>query len=385
MNQPKVCVGISVLTVLSFLFLLNPNSLARQQNENSEQGVEIFNGVQMSGNWFISYRSGYEQIQADDETIPDELIHSSEFVLKRSYFTLKKKLNDVYSVRYTQDLTVDREGSDAGNVETRLKYLYVKAQPNLGIDWLSGGWAEVGMVHRPWLDYEQKINSYRVQDNMAVERARIFNSADIGIVIGGNIGPKMDEEFLKNVDNSMSGKYVSFTLGVYNGGGYSGLEANINKVVAGRISVRPLANTIPEIQLSGYINIGKGNIVESPDFNQILGFIAYSGKNLTLTSQYHTGVGDFRARYIDPLDASRALENTGYSFFGEYIIPKTRFAVWGRFDHFEVDELSNDTQRYIGGVAYRINNNLRLVVNTEGTTIDNDIETVYEANLEISF
>lgn len=341
--------------------------------------------VEMSGNWFISYRDGYQQIQADDQTIPNELIHSSRFMLKRSYFTLKKNLSKTTSVRYTQDLTVDTEGGDAGNVETRLKYLYVKVQPEIQSSSITGTWMEFGMVHRPWLDYEQKINSYRVQDNMAIERARLFNSADFGMVFGGNIGPKMDRKFLSEVNGAMPGKYFSYVIGLYNGGGYSGAEMNVNKVVAARISVRPLADLFPYLQLSGYANIGKGNTEASPEFNQFLGFVAYTGRRLTLTSQFHHGIGDFRGRYVFPDDPSHSLQNEGYSFFTEYKIPNTSVAMWGRYDHFQVETVTSETRRYIGGLAYRFNKNLRVVVNTEGTTIDGDTETVYEVNLEISF
>ena len=378
------CIEVIVLLMV-LLVPLNGRAQSSGDTGSGTNVTQFMRGVEMSGNWFISFRDGYEQIQADDENIPDEYIHSSEFILKRSYFTLKKKLNDTYSVRYTQDLTVDREGGDAGNVETRLKYLYVKAQPEINSEIITGFWTEVGMVHRPWLDYEQKINSYRVQDNMAIERARLFNSADFGVVIGGNIGPAMDREFLSKVNASMPGKYFTYVIGIYNGGGYSGAETNTNKVIDGRISVRPLAESVPEIQLSTYVNFGKGNSAASPDFNQWLGFIAYTGKHLTFTSQVHSGVGDFRAQYVDINDPSKALKNSGYSFFSEYKIPKTQFAVWGRYDHFELENKADDTLRWIGGLSYRINTNLRIVANTEHTYINDDIEDVYEINLEISF
>ena len=371
-------------SLLLGVLLISVNQVIAQ-TDSTVSVSSFLEDVQMSGNWFISYRDGYQQIQADAENIPDELIHSSRFMLKRSYFTLKKNLSKTISVRYTQDLTVDTEGGDAGNVETRLKYLYVKVQPEVKNPILTGTWMEFGMVHRPWLDYEQKINSYRVQDNMAIERARLFNSADFGMVMGGNIGPKMDKAFLSEVNGAMPGKYFSYVIGLYNGGGYSGAELNTNKVVAARISVRPLAEVFPYLQISGYANLGKGNTEDSPEFNQFLGFVAYTGRRLTLTSQFHHGIGDFRGRYVFPNDPSHSLQNEGYSFFGEYKIPKTNVALWGRYDHFQVETVTSETRRYIGGLAYRFNKNLRVVVNTEGTTIDGDTETVYEANLEISF
>lgn len=352
--------------------------------DSDKKGIKIKDLVQMSGNWFIAYRNGISQTQADDV---DGLVRKevNGFVLKRSYFTLKKDLNETFSIRYTMDLTIDKEGNDAGNVETRLKYLYLKAKPKINSETLTGTWIEAGMVHRPWLDYEQKINTYRVQDNMFIERNKIFNSADFGVTIGGNIGPKMDKDFLKNYNGAMKGKYMSYSFGIYNGGGYSGEENNRNKVIAGRVSVRPLANSFPQLQLSGYFNTGKGNTEESPDFNQVLGFIAYTGKDLTLTGQYHNGKGDFRAKYVDENDPTKSLKNSGYSFFGEYRIQKTPLAIWGRYDSFTVKAINNETKRIIGGLTYRVNKNIRLVLNAEHNEKNKDKNDIYELNLEISF
>ena len=67
--------------------------------------------IDISGQWFLAYNYNNSS----------EL---SQFALKRGYFTVKTKMNDFLSARYTQDITLDKEGSDAGNVELRLKYLY---------------------------------------------------------------------------------------------------------------------------------------------------------------------------------------------------------------------------------------------------------------------
>ncbi len=377
------------LFILCLGVLLYAQQDSIQQNAKKEQptdGILIGNFVRMSGSWFIAYRDGYHQTHADENT-PSIKEHSSGMKLKRSYFTLKKDLTDVFSVRYTQDITIDKEGSDAGNVETRMKYLYLKIKPRVNSKTFTGLWAEIGMVHRPWLDYEQKINSYRVQDNMAIERNKIFNSADFGVTIGGNIGPKMDKQFLHEVNGAMKGKYCSYALGIYNGGGYSGAENNTNKVLSGRLSVRPFANQFPEFQMSAYFNTGKGNTEAEPDFNQLLGFVAWTGRNLTLTAQYHTGKGDFKGKYVKNADDSEALKNHGYSFFGEYKFGKTPWALWGRHDYFALErEVKDDiTRRYIGGISYRINKNIRVIANAEHTEHQGEKDNVYELNLEIVF
>ena len=368
--------------VLMIGMIFNVFSQVQNNNSTEKKGINIGNLVEMSGNWFIAYRDGVQQVQAD-ANVTAVNPHSSAFVLKRSYFTLKKDIDKTFSVRYTMDLTIDEEGDDAGNVETRLKYLYLKAK--LKSDFFTGTSIEAGMVHRPWLDYEQKINTYRVQDNMFIERNKIFNSADFGIMLQGNIGPKMDKDFLQNVNNSMKGKYASYAIGIYNGGGYSGAELNNNKVIAGRLSFRPFANSFPELQFSTYFNTGRGNSEYSPDFNQVIGFAGYTGKQITLTAQFHTGEGDFRALYVDENAPSVALDNHGYSFFIEYKLKKTPFAIWGRYDIFEVDQIDNDTERIIAGLTYKVNDYIRQVGNTEITTQSDEKENILELNLEIVF
>lgn len=88
----------------------------------------------------------------------------SKFSLKRGYVTFKKQFNKTLSVRFTQDITLDKEGSDAGNVEMRLKYCYLKIKPQFGF--LKSSYLEVGLVHSPWIDYEQKIKIKRLREEL---------------------------------------------------------------------------------------------------------------------------------------------------------------------------------------------------------------------------
>lgn len=347
----------------------------------AEADVDLGN-VQMSGNWFISYQSQH----FDGESGKN---NTNKFLLKRSYFTLKKDINENYSVRYTQDLTIDGEGDDAGNVETRLKYLYLKAKPHFKSDFFTDTFIEIGMVHTPWLDYEQKVNTYRVQNNMFSERNKLLKSADFGITLAGNIGGKMDKAFLSNTNAGFKGKHASYMLGIYNGGGYSKPENNNNKMFAARVSYRPMPASFPQLHLSGYINFGKGNTSDSPDFNQFISLIGYTGNALTATAQFQTGTGDSAGKYVEADDPSKALDNSGYSLFAEYRFTDTPWALFGRYDKFDVDDtLDYDTKRYIGGVTYRINNFVRVVFATEHSEnphFSKDDYEIYDLNLEVSF
>jgi hypothetical protein len=297
---------------LILLVCFGPTLLISQNKVN-----DILNGVEMSGDWFL----------ATDFSKSEGQEWENKFIIKRSYFTLEKEINGRFSIRYTQDIAIDKEGNDAGNVETRMKYLYLKIKPKWE-GFISSPYFEIGMVHRPWITYEQKVNVYRVQGNMPSERNKLFNSAGFGILFGGNIGPKMNADYLKNVNGSMKGKFLSYAIGIYNGGGYASFEENSNKVFEGAIHFRPFSKTVPQIQLSQGFNIGKGNTPETPDFNQYIVLGGYFGKQFRISGQYQTGKGDFRGSYVEADDPNISLNNDGYSFFGEYIFKNVPIALF---------------------------------------------------------
>lgn len=360
-----------------FIFIAFNSSFAEEKKDST-----IFFGKQskdfisqhFEGNWFMGYR--YSDYDYDP---------INKFTLKRSYITFKHKFNKTFDVRFTQDITLDTEGDDAGNVETRLKYCYM----NMNLQdfmFVTDPYIEGGLVHRPWLDFEQKINHYRAQGSMFLERINMYNSADFGVTFGGLFGGEIDETYQNRVSSSYPGRYGSFAIGVYNGGGYHALEFNDNKTVEARLTVRPFPDNFPGFQISYNMAYGKGNIELAPDFELHSGFVSYENRDVVLTAQYYTGEGNSSGSYAD--DEGRAYSNDGYSFFGEYSIPKTNFAVFGRYDNFMACESLNTTERYIGGLAYYFYKKNKFLIdidylkNAETSIPD---KTIFEAIVEIKF
>ncbi len=385
-------------SIFTMVFCVLCSSLAlyaqTDNQKTSKDGVSIKvagREVKMSGLGFATYQDKSQDVFVTGA--PSVHSHNTGFKLKRGYITLKSKLNDVFSVRYTQDITVDKEGKDAGNVETRVKYLYLKVTPKLNSKVFTGLWIEAGLAHTPWVDFEQKINPYRIQGTMFSDRSGLFSSADFGFTVGGNIGPKMDKDFLKRVSGAMQGRYLSYVVGVYNGGGYSSLEKNNNKIVQGRLSWRPLPTALPQLQVSACANYGKGNSDLNPDYIQYLGMLSYVSQHLTITAQAVTGKGDRRARYVDGIDPSKALDNDGYSAFAEYKFSSSfPLAIFARYDNFkvyntetQVSKYFKDTERYIGGLAYTLTKGVRLVVDAEYEKNIEKEHFIYEVNLGFSF
>jgi hypothetical protein len=327
------------------------------------------------GQWFLGYR--YSDLKNEE---------INKFTLKRSYITFKHKFNDRLDVRFTQDITLDTEGDDAGNIETRLKYCYL----NVNLEdfaFVSDPYIEGGLVHRPWLDFEQKINHYRVQGTMFLERIGLFNSADFGFSFGGLLGGKVSENYRKEVNSKYPGKYGSFAIGVYNGAGYHALEKNNNKTLEGRLTLRPFPSTVPGLQISYNTAYGKGNNKMNPDFIINSGFLSFEARSFTLTAQYYKGRGNSKGSFADTL--GNAYTNEGYSFFGEYKVPGTKFTVFARYDKFFCQNNKMlDNQRFIGGIGYYFYKNSKFIVDVdyfmpESPTLKD--QSIFEAVIEIKF
>lgn len=152
----------------------------------------------------------------------------NQFTIKRGYVNFRHKLSDRLNARITQDVTIDREGDGLGDIELRLKYAYVEYDiPDFSF--LNEPVVSAGVASRPWISFEQDVNDYRAQKSMFLDQNDFLPSADYGIAFETGLGESLDEPGLSSNDS----RYGSFGIGIYNGGGYSSIEENNNKVVEG--------------------------------------------------------------------------------------------------------------------------------------------------------
>ena len=329
--------------------------------------------TKISGQWFMAYQYGV-----------NDTIDYNHFLLRRAYLTFKTKLAKNLTARLTQDLTIDNEGDDAGNIEMRLKYLYLNYMlPRFGF--FTNPHLEMGMVHRPWFDFEEHINAYRVQGPMAMEKAGLFNSAGFGITFSTLIGKKMENNFTKTINSHYAGQYGSFSLGLYNGGGYHAIENNTSKNIETRLTLRPFPEKLPGLQFSYFGIYGKGNIPEQPDFLLHNGFLSFENKLIVITGQYFTGVGNSKGSLLaDTLFNADGF--TGYSGFAELKIPKTKVATFFRYDHFETDKTNTSKQIIICGISYRFAKKSKVLIDFENQDIgDHKNHYFAEVALEVHF
>jgi hypothetical protein len=353
---------------------------ASQSLDRSLQGIKF--GVLA----YIDYSEGRAPLPGGDEE------NYSRFSLTRGYFTLKKSMTDWMGMRMTMDV---KQESDAAGTKleasyvTRLKYLYAELKPeDLGP--FTDLKAEVGLGHMPWLDFEEHINPFRCQGTMAVERAHVFNSADMGLSLRGYLGGRLDRAEQKTGSHYYDGRYGSWHLGVYNGGGYHAVEENQNKVIEGRVTLRPLPDLAPGLQISYFGLYGEGNRAEGDQVNGItlddvpgytvnLGMLSFQHPAVTVTGQYFTTQGNQGGEWIQP--DGEAIDTEGWSAFLNLKVPGTgsRMRAFGRYDFFDTDpgnEWAEDTAytMTIAGLAFDLHENNLLLFAWESADYERDAD-----------
>jgi len=293
--------------------------------------------VKLGALWYLSYQDG-ESAGGD----------YSKFVIKRGYINVDAKVSSLMSARITPDVTQD----SAGDLKVRLKYAYAKFQLDK-LGFVTRPFAEVGVVHMPWLDFEEHINRYRMQDTMFMERNGLFNSADLGVTFSGLFGPELGEEYTRAVSKDYPGRNGSFAFGVYNGGGYHAAENNSNKTIEGRLTYRPLPDSVPGLQLSYFGVRGKGNTANEPDWEVDALMASYESRQLVVTGTWYEGAGNQSGSAVGA--SGGALDRDGWSVFAEGKV-HPRWSVIGRYDAFDPDATAgrDEQARTIAGVAFHI-------------------------------
>jgi polyhydroxyalkanoate synthesis regulator phasin len=325
-------------------------SLTPSEGKDLEFIAKQLKGIKFGLLWYLSYMNGEGK---DVGGSAGDGVDKNRFAIKRGYFRFTKEFTPWFEAHITTDVTQASipNSSLSDSIQVRIKYAYGKFKlPDLAF--FTKPTIEVGVVHMPWLDFEENLNWYRCQDTMFIERNGIFNSADIGINLVSLFGGLMSEEYQNKVNSAYPGRYGSMSLAVMNGGGYSASEQNQNKVLEGRFTVRPLPDIIPGLQFSYFGTTGKGNTAANPNWTTNIAFGSFESEPVVVTGQYYWGRGQ--------QNGANTTKKDGYSFFTELKLydmiknPINRFSVIGRYDHFDPDitKADNENNRYIMGVAY---------------------------------
>lgn len=357
--------------------------VATEVVSQAKPDLGVLKGLSIGGTYYLSYQNGIAYSAASPSA--DRTDAYNKFTLKRGYLDVQKEITPWFKTRFTPDITQDSNGQ----FNLRMKYFFADFHWK-GNDFISSPHIEVGMCHNPWLDFEESINVYRMQDTMFLERNGIFASADLGVMFGANFGPPLPKSYQDEVSKSYPGRWGSFQVGLYNGGNYTAAERNTNKAAMVRFTLRPLPDYLPGLQLSWLGISGKENLTPTdatkvpwvgkriyPDWRLSNWFLSYQHEHFTLTGQYYTGRGnssgsaiytdkDYVPGKVDPDLIYTARRQKGYSYFGEVKFPGSKkWSLMARYDHFDPDtegvydvQHKHDIQdRTIVGVAYRLYKN----------------------------
>jgi hypothetical protein len=358
------------VVILCCLMLLASSTLASAAEEKAveqkdiDKVVKALKGFKFGLLWYLSYQNG-ETGDLDDGT------GYSQFTIKRGYFRVTKELLPWFDAHMTFDVTTIKDPEDVGDpannydgsIAVRIKYAYGKIKlPDFAF--FTKPFVEVGVVHMPWLDFEEHVNMYRAQDTMFMERNGLFNSADLGVTFTSLLGGEMPKEYQDKVSSYYPGRYGSMSVGLYNGAGYHASEKNQNKPIEARLTVRPLPDIIPGLQLSYFGLWGKGNKdTNEPDWTVNNGMVSFEHEYVALAGQYYDGKGNQKG--------DDEFDKDGYSIFAE-VKPLDKFSIIGRYDRFDPNDDADDDEntRYIIGAAYHIDKRHKNMVILDYDTVD---------------
>jgi hypothetical protein len=353
------------------LFLLTTAFLSRDQPGVSPPETPGFPQVRVGSTIFLSYQDG-----------KTAGVSYSKFVIKRGYIDVTARLSSQLSARITPDVTQDI----SGETRLRVKYAYgLLSASTLGVRTRLS--VEFGLVHTPWIDFEEKVNRYRMQDTLFLERIGIMSSADGGVMVAGLLGGEMPENYQQGVSSAYPGRLGSFAVGLYNGGGYTSSEQNTNKVIEGRLTFRPLPTIAPGLQISYFGVHGRGNTAAQPQWSANMASLTFESMCVNLVASYLMGTGNSRG---DAVDADgHALDRRGWNAFVEAKLSR-RWSLIARRDQFTPDtrSMSITTKRTIGGVAYHLSKGNDLLldydeIRYDGTTKPKDTRS--QLTIQIKF
>lgn len=285
--------------------------------------------------------------------LKDTANHNNNFDVTRAYVNLIGRFAGGVGARVTLD--VNRPAGD-NSLRYRLKYAFATYTPTG-----SPLTFKLGMIHTPWVDFEETLWEYRMQGTIALDRNAYLTSSDIGFGVDGKWGP----------DN------VNMQLAFVNGEGYSGGPGDQRKDIEGRVSVRVLmtndSSRVGGLRISGYGGYGKPTT--GGQRNRFLGMLSYRTKQITLAGEFATAK--------DSVTGTPTPSVTGrvITAFGVYKVPSSRVAVIARVDIVDPNtSATGDKQtRIIGGVSYQLSPNLRLLLDIDNLSYESTPTPAQEA------
>ena len=282
---------------------------------------------------------------------------TNNFEVRRNYLQVKAYLleNPKSYLRVTLDTEYTAKHDDHADVYAKYAYIYLA-------DVLANTGVEFGMVHRPWIDYEEHqgwlSRSISKVFAEASEAGHLTNSSDLGF----NFKTKTP--------------YFTSEVGVFNGEGYHGKngtttedeKANIGDGVSaewrftasimgnGTLKRKAVKDTYFDASFLGQYNMD--NSANAGETYKIYGLhTVYNMPSFLISAQYIMSENNKK----DETD----FNGQGYSINGVYRFgQKKEFSVIGRYDNWENENSTSGTvgdveNNMIYGMAWQQNKNIK--------------------------
>lgn len=344
--------------------------------------------LEFSGTHYLGFTSANPRVQDGTNN------NSQGFEFRRNYVQVKAYLNDKDYLRVTMDATKElASAADSSFNNSKGTYSYTPSSQNSGyadvfikyaylwldsVPFLPNTGAEIGVVHRPWIDYEEHNGWYYKSFNkVALEHKGTATEAGPDLVNSADLGINLKSKF----------DYFTSEIGIFNGEGYHADKGGANQNDSNGMSY--------EWRLTGHL-LGDGKKVGKYDVTKdqyahisTYGLASFDHKaetsNFGATDKYDRKYWGIHGVYNHPYgliagqyfasnddyknDGSKKVDIKGWSINGE-IRPVKDWTIIGRYDAHVKDATDNtgkeytkteDVKQIIYGVAYKASKNVTYI------------------------
>jgi hypothetical protein len=269
------------------------------------------------------------QVEPEITDSDGNVVNLNGFNVGRAYINVTGNISHLLGFRVTPDIVRESGAGSSlnGSLTFRLKYGY--AQLNLD-DWMPrGSWVRLGIQQTPWVDFEETVYRYRFQGTVFADREGYLSSSDAGV----------------SFRTAFPGNYGDVHVGIYNGETYSRPEANDQKAIQIRGTIRPipLGETLRGLRLTAFYDAD--SYVRDGDRKRFIAAATFEHKYANAAAQYL----DTKDRTSVTLEA---VDGAGYSV---WVTPKFTHGFEGllRYDDMESNEAADtNRRRTIAGLSY---------------------------------
>ncbi len=219
--------------------------------------------------------------------------------VKRFYFSLGHRYNDIWSVNLTTDFNYSKSDKNT-QLFVKKAYIQAKFSPLATV--------RLGSADMPWIPYDEHLYGFRYVENTLIDRLKFGHSADWGAHLLGKEG------------------MFSYAFSAVNGGGYHNPTRSKTVDFGGRIGVEPLPGL--NLGVGGYVGkLGKNNGTPTHHTATRLDLVA-----AYVQPAYRVGFEYFKANNWGTVATPASDRAYGISAWGS-VSPMRHITLFARFDY----------------------------------------------------